>query len=122
MVFPPGLFILTVLKPQYLAILYTAFAKLPPFDKFKLPPASKLKFRVIKSIDIYGCFDEVDMAIEISSEVCGHFYTIQSTLLHEMAHLALFVSKDPAWDKHGRSFKALSNTYCELYNLDPKAI
>ena len=93
-----------------------------PFNKIKMPVASKVKFIVIKNPDVYGFFDEEEMAIELSSEVCGHFTTILSTLLHEMTHLALYVQKNKDFDKHGPAFQRLKNVYAELYNLDPKSI
>ena len=112
----------TTLTSKNLALLYTACSKMAPFDKIKMPTASKVKFIVIKNPDVYGFFDEEEMAIELSSEVCGHFTTILSTLLHEMTHLALYVQKNKDFDKHGPSFQRLKNVYAELYNLDPKSI
>ena len=96
--------------------------KLPPFDKIKMPSASRVTFKVIKNKDIYGCFDEVDMAIEISANSCGHFTTIFSVLLHEMVHLALYIKKDPKFHLHEDSFLKFKAVYSEVYSLDPKAI
>ena len=112
----------TVLTPEYLAILYTAFKQMPPFHEYTLPPASKIKFIVTKSKARYGRFDPESMAIEISSVSCGHFTTIISVLLHEMTHLTLYVTKDPGWARHGKSFWAIKHKYAAFYNLDPKAI
>jgi hypothetical protein len=112
----------SVLTPEYLAILYTAYKQLPPFDKLLLPPASEIKFLVVKSNKRYGRFDEGNMAIEISSASCSHFTTILAVLLHEMTHLTLFASKDPGWYRHGKSFLAIKHKYAAFYNLDPKAI
>ena len=82
-----------------------------------MPKSDKVKFRVIKNPTIYGCFDEVDMAIEISSGSCGHFITIFQTLL-----LALYVRGDDDFHEHGTKFLRIKNVYSELYNFDPKAI
>ena len=112
----------TVLTPEYLAILYTAYKQLHPFDEYSLPPATKLKFIITKSKARYGRFDPESMAIEISSVSCGHFTTIISVLLHEMTHLTLYVTKDPGWARHGKSFWAIKHKYAAFYNLDPKAI
>ena len=112
----------TTLTPKNLALLYTACSKMPPFDTIKMPSASKVKFKIIKNRNVFGFFDEVEMAIEISSGVCSHFITILSTLLHEMTHLALYVKGDKTWDKHGISFKNLKLIYAEMYNIDPKSI
>ena len=83
----------TTLTSQNLAHLYTMACKLPPFNKIKMPTSKKIKFKVISDAGIYGCFDEVEMQIEISSGSCGHFTTIFATLLHEMVHLALYIKK-----------------------------
>jgi hypothetical protein len=58
----------TTLTKKNLEILYNMACKLPPFNRLPMPKSDKVKFRVIKNPTIYGCFDEVDMAIEISSE------------------------------------------------------
>lgn len=113
---------LTTLTSENLAHLYDMACKLPPFNKLKMPRSSKVKFKVISDPGIYGCFDEVEMQIEISSEACGHFVTIFSTLLHEMVHLALYVKKDPKFHLHEESFLKLKAVYSEVYSLDPKAI
>jgi predicted SprT family Zn-dependent metalloprotease len=113
---------LTTLTSQNLAHLYDMACKLPPFNKFKMPSSKKVTFRVIKNPEIYGCFDEVEMEIQISSHACGHFTTIFQTLLHEMTHLALYIKKDPKFDLHEESFLKIKHIYSEVYNLDPKAI
>jgi hypothetical protein len=112
----------TTLTSKNLAILYDMACQMAPFNKLPMPKSSKVKFKVIKNPDIYGCFDEVEMQIEISSGSCGHFITIFSTLLHEMVHLALYVKKDPKFHLHEESFLKLKAVYSEVYSLDPKAI
>jgi len=112
----------TTLTPENLAILYDMACKLPPFNKLSMPKSSKVKFKVIKNPDIYGCFDEHEMAIEISANACGYFTTIFSTLLHEMVHLALYVKGDDDFDKHDEKFQKIKRVYAEVYSLDPKAI
>ena len=112
----------TTLTPENLAILYDMACKLPPFNKLSMPKSSKVKFRVIKNPGIYGCFDEIDMAIEISRGSCGHFTTIFQTLLHEMVHLHLYHIGDDDFDKHDAKFLRIKDVYSELYNFDPKAI
>ena len=124
MVLCNSLFILkyTTLTSENLAILYDMACKLPPFNKLKMPKSYRVNFKVIKDPGIYGCFDEIEMEIQISSEACGHFTTIFATLLHEMVHLALYVKKDPKFHLHEESFLKLKAVYSEVYSLDPKAI
>ena len=112
----------TTLTSQNLAILYDMACKLPPFNRLKMPKSNKVTFKVVKNPNVYGCFDEVEMTIEISSKACGHFTTIFQTLLHEMVHLALYVRGDDDFDQHGPKFLRIKDVYSELYNFDPKAI
>jgi hypothetical protein len=87
-----------------------------------MPKSSKVRFKVIKDPTIYGCFDEHEMEIQISSGSCGYFTTIFQTLLHEMVHLALYVRGDDDFHEHGPKFLRIKDVYSELYNFDPKAI
>jgi hypothetical protein len=112
----------TTLTKKNLEILYNMACQMAPFDKLPMPKSSKVKFKVIKNPNIYGCFDEHEMEIQISSNACGHFTTIFQTLLHEMVHLALYVRGDDDFDKHDKKFLRIKAVYSELYNFDPKAI
>ena len=96
--------------------------QMPPFNNLPMPKSFKVKFKVIKNPDIYGCFDEHEMEIQISSNACGHFTTIFQTLLLEMVLLALYVRGDDDFNLHGPKFLRIKAVYSELYNLDPKAI
>jgi hypothetical protein len=112
----------TTLTSKNLEILYNMACQLPPFNTLPMPKSSDIVFRVIKDPTIYGCFDEVEMAIEISKGSCGHFTTIFQTLLHEMVHLALYIKKYKDWHLHDERFLRIKDVYSELYNFDPKAI
>lgn len=112
----------TTLTKKNLEILYNMACKLPPFNTLPMPKSSKVNFKVIKDPTIYGCFDEIEMEIQISAGSCGHFITIFQTLLHEMVHLALYVRGDKDFDQHGKKFLRIKDVYSELYSLDPRAI
>lgn len=112
----------TTLTKKNLAHLYDMACQMEPFNKLPMPKSSKVKFKVIKNPNIYGCFDELEMEIQISSNACGHFTTIFQTLLHEMVHLALYVRGDDDFHEHGPKFLRIKAVYSELYNFDPKAI
>ena len=105
-----------------MSILYTAFKQIPPFDVYPLPHASKVKFKVIKNPHVHGHFDAEHIAIEISSGACIHFDVIQSTLLHEMTHMALYVVGDKSYGNHGKAFNKIRDAYAKMYNLDPRSI
>lgn len=112
-----------ILTPEYLGILYTAFSQIPPFHVYPLPPADQVKFSVIKNPKVHGTFLEGEvMEIEISSGSCIHFDVIQSTLLHEMTHMALYIVGDKGYGNHGKSFNKIRDAYARMYNLDPRSI
>jgi hypothetical protein len=91
----------TTLTSKNLEILYNMACQMPPFNKLPMPKSNKVSFKVIKDPTIYGCFDEHEMEIQISSGSCGYFITIFQTLLHEMVHLALYVRGDDDFHEHG---------------------
>lgn len=112
-----------ILTPEYIAVLYTAFSQIPPFHVYPLPPADEVKFSIIKNPYVHGMFLEVPkMEIEISYNACVHFDVIQSTLLHEMTHMALYIVGDKGFANHGRSFNKIRDAYARMYNLDPRSI
>jgi hypothetical protein len=74
----------TTLTSKNLEILYNMACQMAPFNTLPMPKSSKVRFKVIKDPTIYGCFDEHEMEIQISSGSCGYFTTIFQTLLHEM--------------------------------------
>lgn len=108
-----------------MAILYTAFKQIPPFDVYPMPPASKVKFVIIKTPKAHGYFlveDNGNLRIEISIGCNFMFDVIQSTLLHEMTHMALYVVGDKGYGNHGKSFNKIRDAYAKMYNLDPRSI
>ena len=111
-----------ILVPEYLASLYTAFKQIPPFNEYPLPAASKVKFIIIKNPAVHGYFLAEPMSIEISSGCCVLFDVIQSTLLHEMTHMALYVSGYKDYGRHGKAFNHIRDAYATMYNLDPRSI
>jgi hypothetical protein len=57
----------TTLTKKNLEILYNMACQMPPFNNLPMPKSRKVKFKVIKNPNIYGCFDEHEMEIQISS-------------------------------------------------------
>ena len=110
---------MTLLKADYIAGLYTAYSKMPPFNG-KLPKESKIEFVIINDKEAYGYFHSEPLKIEISSGRCQHIATISETLLHEMVHLMLFIQGKSNFDKHDKTFYKYANQICELYGFDPK--
>ena len=122
MVYWKGL-VVTLLTDDNLKLLYKLFVKFPPFDKLDMPHACQIKFKVTRRKDIMGEFAPDENTIYISSAKNGHFDTICKTLLHEMAHLAVYEQGDEAYDSHdNKRFKTIIRHIASLYGFDPKEL
>lgn len=108
-----------ILKPQYIKTLYQSFRLLPPFDSYNLPPASKIKFKIIESKEAYGYFDCEPLVIEIST-LCTSFELVMETLLHEMVHLHLYLDGKTHYERHDKTFKKIAAKVCKIYGFDIK--
>ena len=114
---------LTLLSDENIKLLYKTFVKLPPFDKLDMPHACQIKFKVTRRKDIMGEFAPDENTIYISSAKNGHFDTICKTLLHEMAHLAVYKQRDEEYHSHdNKRFKLIIKHIASLYGFDPKEL
>lgn len=114
---------MTLLSAKYIAALYSAFRLMPPFDRYDLPLASKIEWKVINDPAAYGYFHcDPHLKIEISKGRCLHFLTVSETLLHEMCHLTLYNKGYKHWDAHGATFYKLADKVSNLYGFDPKRL
>lgn len=112
-----------ILKPKYIAALYTGFKSIHPFDAYKLPKSKEIVFKVIDDPDAYGYFDVEPMRILISRTLCTHFCLVKETLLHEMIHLTQYYClKQTSYDEHSKTFYRLAYKVAKVYNLDNKKI
>jgi len=110
---------MSLLTPEYLAKLYTTFAKLPPFDKYALPNANAIEWKVIKDKRVCGYFYADPLRIEISSSYCKKFRILSETILHEMIHLALYHCKRyEHYDEHKVEFYKLAVEVCKVYGFE----
>lgn len=114
---------MTLLSAKYIAALYSAFRLMPPFDRYDLPTASKIEWKIINDPTAYGYFHcDPHLKIEISKGRCLHFSTVSETLLHEMCHLTLYNKGYKHWDAHGATFYKLADKVSNLYGFDPKRL
>jgi len=88
-----------------------------------MPHPGQLRFKVTRRKDIMGEFAPDEDTIYISSAKNGHFDTICKTLLHEMAHLAVYKEKNEDYDSHdNKRFKLIIKHIASLYGFDPKEL
>lgn len=102
-----------------LAAAYTFMRACEPFDALKLPPAHKIKFKVVRDPTIHADFgvENGKPTIRVSENGVGHTVTLLGTMGHEMVHLWQHLAGKR--DSHGASFKALSKSVCASHGFDP---
>jgi len=114
---------MSLLTEENLKLLYKTFCRMEPFDKLNMPYAHQIKLKVTRRKDIMGEFAPEENTIYISSTKNGHFDTICKTLLHEMAHLAVYKEKNESYDSHdNKRFKSIIRHIASLYGFDPKEL
>lgn len=108
------------LTPKVLAGAYTFLKSTEPFDAWGLPPASKIKFKVIRDPKIHADFsiDNGKPMIRVSENGVGHTVTLLGSVAHEVVHLRQHMLKKR--DTHGASFKAMSAVICAAHGFDPQ--
>lgn len=115
------------ITPQILAAAYEFLRALPPFNRWKLPPASELQFKVTSSKDTEGYYDDKrgkndkpgqKPTIGISQVFVGHSHSLLETMAHEMTHVYLFRKKVRKY--HGPEFQRCAERVCKYHGFDPK--
>jgi hypothetical protein len=94
-----------VVKNLY-ASLYCCY----PFTKWKMPLPEEIEFVVTSDPETMGTYlldtgGDYEHTITISSARCGHYYTVITTLAHEMIHMSFFRQKGDKWMQHGKPFR-----------------
>jgi len=102
--------------------IYIMLRKLPPFNKWELPPASKIKFKVIQDYKFMGELDVKPYRMKFGSNHQEHFETIVTTIAHEMIHLSLYLEGVPSYNIHTRKFKEKAHEIGVLFGFDRKNI
>ena len=54
---------------------------------------------------MYDCGEDYEHTITISSARCGHYYTMLTTLSHEMVHMSFHRQKGDKWSHHSAEFR-----------------
>ena len=77
------------LNPETIAACYDFLAETPPFNKWNLPPAEDVVFRVYKSVQNRGeyLWDGEKHIIWISAHNTKRTMALVETMAHEMVHL-----------------------------------
>ena len=113
------------LTPEIVKAAYEFLIKTPPFNRWKLPQSSDVKFLVAKSDKIYGCFntyaDSTKLEIVVSDKTVGHTDLLLATVAHEIIHLYQHIHSKCTKAEHNAHWKKLAGTVCKHHGWDVKA-
>jgi hypothetical protein len=111
-----------LINEESVARSYDMLRAVAPFNRWKLPPSSELKFRVVKSKKFAGEFRAMTdkrqrHTICISSIHCHHLDTLVLIMAHEMCHLRQCINGWPL--NHGKRFDKMKKLVCKCHGFDP---
>jgi hypothetical protein len=104
--------------------LYASLYCIYPFTKWKMPLPDEIEFIVTPDPDVMGTYlldtgDDYEHTITISSGRCGHYYTMLTTLAHEMVHMSFHRQKGDKWTQHGKPFRTRCKIVAHELGFDP---
>lgn len=112
------------LTPVMLAAAYEFVATLPPFSRWKMPPADQVEFFVTrnpKKFGEYGSGATVAHRIYISDATVGSPAALVPVIAHEMVHLYQAARGKATQSQHNEDFKRLARIVCRRNSYDYKA-
>ena len=115
------------LNAETLAAAYDFLNTTPPFNKWNLPDAEDVGFRLSRRKKELGRYqwDGKRHTIIASSLAIGHTSTLMRFLCHEMIHLHLEAtgtdSRRGGEDTHNVAFQKFAAEVCKYHGFDPKA-
>jgi hypothetical protein len=111
-----------LITPQTIQAIYEMLIQLPPFNKWNLPPSSKVIFEVTNDPTCYGEYEPEPHTIRISSAKLSFLDHVVRTMAHELIHLRLYMKGSKSWDKHDKVFLSLSSKVALQMGYDPKEL
>jgi hypothetical protein len=111
------------LTPAIVGLHYEALIHTPPFDKWNLPPAEDITFKVFRKPLHYGYYTRdkrsfTGLVIGIGPKV-GHLSTLHGTLGHEIIHLHLDRLGWGGGVEHNSAFRKLAAQVAKIQGFDP---
>jgi hypothetical protein len=89
-----------------------------------MPLPETVDFVVTADGEIMGTYlldsgdEEYEHTITVSSAKCGHYYTVLTTLCHEMVHMSFYRQKGDKWLQHGKPFRTRCKMVADELGLD----
>jgi predicted SprT family Zn-dependent metalloprotease len=108
------------LTPEILAATYGFLRVTPPFNRWKLPPAGDVKFRVMRTKQFMGqhFLEPEGHVIDVSAQKVGYTRALILTIAHEMVHMAQHERGLPR--THNADFERMTAQVCKFHGFDPK--
>jgi hypothetical protein len=112
------------LNPESVRNAYSSLFCLYPFSKWNLPLPEEIDFVVTADPELMGTYlydtgENFEHTITISSGRCGHYYTMLTTLAHEMIHMSFHRQEGNKWTLHGKPFRTRCKLVATELGFDP---
>jgi hypothetical protein len=112
------------LNPDVVRNLYASLYCCYPFTKWKMPLPEEVEFVVTADPELMGTYlydtgGDYEHTVTISSGRCGHYYTMMTTLAHEMIHMSFYRQKGDKWLHHGKPFRDRCRLVATELGFDP---
>ena len=109
------------LTPERLASVYELLRAFPPFHRWKLPPASEVKFHVAKTDRLHAQWwiDGERHNIQVSEKKHGHLASLVATMAHELIHVYQRAKGSETNAEHNAEFRRLAAQVCRRLGFDP---
>lgn len=112
------------LDREILAGMYEALRVCPPFRRWRLPPASDIRFVVSRHKDREGQYTRILRTdkhfIYVSTVRIGHFDSLAIVMAHEMIHLEQAIAKKETRGEHNADFRRKAARVCKTLGFDPR--
>ena len=112
------------LDKEVLAGVYESLRICQPFRRWRLPPASDIKFVVTKQRDREGDYTRIVRTqqhfISVSGARISHYDSLAIVMAHEMIHLEQAVSKRETRGEHNADFRRKAARVCKVLGFDPR--
>ena len=111
------------LSPEILKAAYIFLSETQPFNKWNLPDADEIKFKVVRSMADRGwhTFDGKHHIICISQNTIGHTFSLITCMAHEIIHVHennVGIRRSDV--EHGAAFWKWAEQVCRIHGFDPK--
>ena len=112
------------LTPQNIEDAYNYLKNTAPFNKWGLPDADDLEFRVVYAPKSFGHLEISNSKklpiIAVSAAHVKDTLNLLGTIAHETVHLKRFMDDGKRGMNHGPKFKALAKVVCRVHGWDHK--